>query len=116
MAVGKEAFSLLRTVVYPKTLRDASIAEIQEALLRHVRPAQLELVERAKFHTLVRSAIETLREFVVRIQQQAAKCNFQEHLDVALRDRLVAGINRPELQRMLLSEKDTSLLKLCVVC
>ncbi len=35
-AVGKEAFSLLRTLVYPKTLRDASIAEIQEALLRHV--------------------------------------------------------------------------------
>ncbi len=69
MAVGKEAFSLLRTLVYPKTFRDASIAEIQEALLRHVRPAQFELVERAKFHTLVRSANGTLREFVVRIQQ-----------------------------------------------
>ncbi len=39
-AVGKDAFSLLRTVVYPKTLRDASIAQIQGALLRHVRPAQ----------------------------------------------------------------------------
>ncbi len=35
-AVGKEAFSLLRTLVYPKTLRDASVAEIQGALLRHV--------------------------------------------------------------------------------
>ncbi len=28
-AVGKDAFSLLRTLVYPKTLRDASIAETQ---------------------------------------------------------------------------------------
>ncbi len=55
-------------------------------------------------------------EFVVRIQQQASKCNFQEHLDVALRDRLVAGINRPELQRKLLSEKDTSFQNLRVVC
>ncbi len=64
-AVKKDAFSLLRTLVYPKTLRDASIAEIQGALLRHVRPAQCELVERAKFHTLVRSANETVREFVV---------------------------------------------------
>ncbi len=46
-AVGKDAFSLLRVYpafVYPKTLRDASIAEIQGALLRHVRPAQFELV------------------------------------------------------------------------
>ncbi len=27
--VGKEAFSLLRTLVFPLTLRDASVAEIQ---------------------------------------------------------------------------------------
>ncbi len=52
-AVGKDAFSLLRILVYPKTLRDASIAEIQEALPQYVRPAQFELVERAKFRTLV---------------------------------------------------------------
>ncbi len=35
-AIGKEAFTLLKTLVYPKTLRDASTREIQEALLRHV--------------------------------------------------------------------------------
>ncbi len=115
-AVGKDAFSLLKTLVYRKTLRDASIAEIQGALLRHARPAQFELVERARFHTMARSANETVREFVVRIQQQAIKCNFQEHLDVALRDRLVAGINRLELQRRFLSEKDTSFQNLRVVC
>ncbi len=74
--VGKEAFSLLRTLVCPKTLRNASVAEIQGALLRHVRPAQFELVERAKFHTLVRNANETVREFVVHIQRQSSKCNF----------------------------------------
>ncbi len=39
-AVGKEAFTLLRTLFYPKTLRDASIADIQETFLRHVRPSR----------------------------------------------------------------------------
>ncbi len=115
-AVGKGASTLLRTLVYPKTLRDASIADIQEALLRHVRPAQFELVEQAMFHTLVRNPNEIVREFGVRIQRQASKCNFQEHLDVTVRNRLVAGINRPELQRKLLSEKDTSFQRLRVVC
>ncbi len=43
------AFTLLKTLAYPKTLRYASMNEIQEALLRHVRSAQFELVERAKF-------------------------------------------------------------------
>ncbi len=85
-AVGKEAFTLLKTLVYPKTLRDASITEIQEALLRHVRPAQFELVERAKFHTLIQNPNETVREFIVRLQRQASKCNFERHLDVALRE------------------------------
>ncbi len=40
-AVGRDAFSLIRALVYPKTLRDASIAEIQGALLRHVRQPSL---------------------------------------------------------------------------
>ncbi len=81
-AVGKEAFTLLKTLVYPKALRDVSITEIQEALLRHVRPAQFELVERARFHTLIRNPNETVREFIVRLQHQASKCNFEGHLDV----------------------------------
>ncbi len=68
-AVGKEAFTLLKTLAYPKTLRDASITEIQEALLRHVRPAQFELVERARFHTLIRNPNETVREFIIRLQR-----------------------------------------------
>ncbi len=54
-AVGKEAFTLLKTLVNPTTLRDASITEIQGALLRHVRPAQFDLVEQAEFHTLIRN-------------------------------------------------------------
>ncbi len=115
-AVGKEAFTLLKTLVYPKTWREASIREIQEALLRHVRPAQFKLVERAKFHTLIRNPNETVREFIVCPQRQASKCNFEGHLHVAVRDRLVAGINWPELQRKLLSEKDTSFQSLRVVC
>ncbi len=116
MAVGKEAFALLKTLVCPKTLRDASITEIQESLLRHVRPAQFELVERAKFHALIRNPNETLREFIVRFQFKPFKCNFEGHLDMALRDRLVVGTNRPELQRNFLSEKDTSFQNLRVVC
>ncbi len=110
--VGKEAFTLVKTLVYPKTLRDASITEIQEALLRHVRSAQFTLVERTKFYTLIRNPYETVRVFLVHLQRQASKCNFEGHLDVALRDRLVAEISR---QSKLPSEKDTSFQNIRVV-
>ncbi len=61
-ATGKEAFTLPKTYtediytymlkIYTKTLRDTFITEIQYTILRNVRPPQLGLVERAKFHTL----------------------------------------------------------------
>ncbi len=63
--VRKEAFTLLKTLVYPKMLRDASTREIQEALLRHVRPAQFELVERARFQTVILNPNETVHEHSV---------------------------------------------------
>ncbi len=72
-AVGKEAFTLLKTLVYPKILRNASNSEIQEALLRHAGPVLFELVERAKFHTLVRKPYEIVRDFIVTLQCQFSK-------------------------------------------
>ncbi len=106
---------MLKTLVYQKALRDASITEIQEALLRHVRPVQFEFVERAKFHILVRNPNKSVHDFQASLHYQASKCNFEGQLEIALRERLVTGMNRPELQRKLLSEKDTSFQNLCAV-
>ncbi len=47
--VGKDAFALLRTLVYPNTLRDVSIAEIQGALLQHVDQPSLSWLNRRSF-------------------------------------------------------------------
>ncbi len=57
--------------------------------MRHVRPAQIKLVERAKFYTQVRNPNETVCDFIGRKQRSASKCSLQEHFDVAL-----AGINK----------------------
>ncbi len=54
----------------------------------------------SKLHTLVQNPNETVCDLTVQRQ------TFEGQLDVALRDRLVAGINRPELQRKLLSQKE----------
>ncbi len=96
-----------KTLVYQKALRDASITEIQEALLLHVR---------AKYHTLVWNSNKKVRDFQASLHCQASKCNFEGQLEVALRERLVTEMSRPELQRKLLSEKGTSFQNLCVVC
>ncbi len=48
------------------------------------RPAQFELVERPKFHTLIRNINAAVRDCEGRLQCQTFKCNFHEHLGVTM--------------------------------
>ncbi len=86
-AVGKKAFSLLNSKG-PSASPQATPG-------------------RTPFHALARNPIKTVRDFIVRLQHQSYECNFQKHLDVVLRDRLMARINKTELQREVLYENDT---------
>ncbi len=103
----KKTFTLQRTVVYPITLRDASITKIQETLLQHERPARFKLVERAKVYRLIRKPNKTVRDIIAGLQCQASMRKFEGPLDVVLWGLLVTEIYRPELQWKLLSGKVT---------
>ena len=61
-----------------------------------------EATKRAKFHSLMRHTNQPMRDFVLQLQTQASRCNFGSELQTQLRDRLIAGINCPELQQRLL--------------
>ncbi|VDP07288.1 unnamed protein product, partial [Schistosoma curassoni] len=47
-------------------------------------------------------------ELILKLQEQAEKCNFDYQLLVQLRDRLIAGINIPGLERELLRKPNCS--------
>ncbi|VDP74106.1 unnamed protein product, partial [Schistosoma curassoni] len=51
---------------------------------------------------MIRQNDQKVREFILELHKQAAKCNFRDQLHVQLRDRLIAGINIPSLERELL--------------
>ena len=102
--VGKEAYDLLKDLAYPNIIKEMDVTELQELLQDHLRPVQFETTERAKFNSLVRTPGEALRSFLLRVQQSAAKCNFGFNLEEHLRDRIVAGVNDPEVQKKLLQE------------
>lgn len=103
--IGKDAFDLVTDLAYPKQVEDLKVATVQEILRNHLEPVNFEATERAKFHNLTRRSDEKLRDFLLRLQQQSAKCNFGNQLEIALRDRIIAGINNPAVQRKLLSVK-----------
>ena len=102
--VGKEAYDLLKDLAYPETLKVKKVKDLKMLLMGHLRPVHFEATERARFHTIMRRAEEPLRDFLLRLQRQASKCNFGTQLTIQLRDRIVAGVNEPEIQKRLLRE------------
>ena len=103
--IGKQAYRLLKDLAYPTTIATLTVLELQKLLQDHLKPYDYELSEREIFHNLKKSPNETYRAFILRVQQQSAKCNFGAALKEQLRDRLVAGITDQEMKRKLLKEK-----------
>ncbi|VDP39509.1 unnamed protein product [Schistosoma curassoni] len=100
--IGKEAYSLLKTLAYSEKSISLPYATLKELLFNHVKCLSFERRERRKFHKMIRENDQNVQEFILELQKQAAKCNFGDRLHVQLRDRLTAGINIPSLERELL--------------
>ena len=81
--IGQEASQLVQKLMYPADLFDVSYEDVKAWILSHVQPANYEIAERAKFNSLVREANESLKIFVLRLQQQAARCYFADNLETA---------------------------------
>ncbi len=78
--IGGPAFSLVSTLVFPKTLQEATLREIKKASLLYFKPVSFEASELAKFNVLSRSPSEPICSYVLQLQKQAPKC----YLDAGL--------------------------------
>ena len=74
------------------------------------------MTERAKFHSAVQQPGQSIREYSLALQKQAAKCSFGMAFEIQLRDRLVAGIADRKLQAKLLIETDLMYAKAKQMC
>ena len=102
--MGKDAYKLLKELCYPKKPSDLTTKDIKDCLLKHLRPKNYEVHERAVFNSLVRKPNQSVPDFILTLQKQAMKCNFGAELSEHLRDRLVAGINDDHIKRKFLCE------------
>ncbi|CAH8548112.1 unnamed protein product [Schistosoma rodhaini] len=106
--IGQEAYSLLKTLTYPDKPISLPYTTLKELLLNHVKCTSFECRERAKFHKMIRQNYQKVKDFILELQRQAAKCNFGDKLHVHLSDRLIAGINISGLEKELLKMPNCS--------
>ncbi|VDP94089.1 unnamed protein product [Echinostoma caproni] len=114
--IGKDAYSLLKNLVFPDAPISLSCESVKSLLLKHLQPANFEAAERAKLHLLTCGGSQSVRYFILQLQTQASRCNFGDQLQIQLRDRLIAGINCPELQQKLLLMHDYTFQLAKAVC
>ena len=98
-SIGASTYSLLGDLLAPETPSVKSLAEISAALRKHFEPKRAVITERYHFYKHDRSVGENITDFNAVLRNLATHCNFGVHVEEALRDRLVCGLQQETIQR-----------------
>ena len=93
----------------PANPKSKSFEELVAALKQHYKPKPLVIAERFHFYRRNQDSSESIAEYVAELRRLATTCSFGDHLDEALRDRIVCGVHSETIQKRLLSEPEPSL-------
>jgi len=101
--LGAKTYSLLRTLATSESPRNKNFKAVAELLKEHFEPKPL-IAERFTFHRRNQHREESIMQYLAELRKLATHCQFKDHLDEALRDRFVCGLNSETIQKWLLTE------------
>ena len=101
----------MRSLVAPTLPQDNSLADLVDVLKRHFETKSLVIAERFHFHKRAQAVGESIAEYMVELRRLTTHCNYRDHLEEALCDRLVCGIHDVDTQRKVLSVPGLTLKK-----
>ena len=94
-AVDEETYALLRNLL----AQDKSFEDNVPTLKNHFKPSPLIIAEQFRFHHRKQCPDESVAEFVAELRQLTHDCEFGGHLNEALRDRFVCGLQNKAIQK-----------------
>ena len=109
--VGGKVYALLRDLLVPAKPSSKTFTELSDTLKGHFEPKPLVIAERYYFYNRHQKPSESIADFVAELRRFATHCEFGDHLNEALRDRLVCGMRHKGIQQRLLSEFGLTLTK-----
>ena len=112
--IGVSTYKLLSSLLALAKPGEKSHTFLIDKLSKHFTPAPSKIVERFKFHTRFRKPGESITAFVSELCSLAKSCNFRDTMETMLRDHIACGINDTIIQHCLLSEKEWTLLIICL--
>ncbi|XP_038108686.1 uncharacterized protein DDB_G0287625-like isoform X1 [Culex quinquefasciatus] len=109
---GPYLFTQLKTIYNEKDLANATFNDIEAKLKLKLDRVEPDLVQRFRLSLRNQQPDETAEEFVQAVKLQADFCGFGAFRDVAIQDRILAGLRDDRLKEMLLKEEGLTLDKM----
>ncbi|KXJ82796.1 hypothetical protein RP20_CCG011342 [Aedes albopictus] len=106
---GPVIFAEIKLLYPTGDFEKAALDDIVNKLKNRLDKTDPDLVQRYKFSTRVQNPDETTEDFILNLKLQAEFCGFENFKEVAILDRLIAGIKDKNLRQRLLSEDKLSL-------
>lgn len=106
--IGKYWYALLKNLAFLSSPMKLSFEGLKWLLLRYFSPVNFVVAERIILNMLIPAENHFAWGFVIELQTQESKCDYDAHLDRQLRYPLIDGINMPELRQRLLLLQDYS--------
>ena len=107
--VGPKTYHVIKNLCLPKKPSELKFQDIVDLVKNHYKPKMTEASASLKFNTRNRMEGESMRMFVAELRRLAAPCNYGSHLDRALKDRFIAGVNDKDIQEKILNVPDEEL-------
>nr|XP_029733805.1 uncharacterized protein LOC109415052 [Aedes albopictus] len=106
---GPIIFSEIKLLYPAGDFEKATLDDIVSKLKNRLDKTDPDLVQRYKFSTRVQNPDEPTEDFVLSLKLQAEFCGFANFKEVAILDRIIAGLRDKNLRQKLLSEEKLSL-------
>ncbi|XP_031349038.1 uncharacterized protein K02A2.6-like isoform X3 [Photinus pyralis] len=109
--MGSELNNALKFLVSPAEPETVSYNDLKQTLINHFDRATNKYVESIRFRNIVQQKGESLTNFVLRLKQGAAKCEYAAFLDRMLIEQLLNGLECREMCDEIISKNPESFKK-----
>lgn len=104
--IGLPALRKLQQLLYPKTHKDVDYKTVTDKLKSYFSPKRNRIAQSVEFFKRNQQDFEKVADFAVELQALSKHIKFGDFLDMALRDKFVAGIASSKIQGELMNSPD----------
>ncbi|KAK4875936.1 hypothetical protein RN001_012358 [Aquatica leii] len=102
--LNEEAYKLVFNLCLPTQPEKMKYVDLLRIITEHFKPQQSVFSARYKFYNAKKIEYETPKEWAARLRSLAAHCQFEESLEIALRDQFLMGYEKGAVQDRLFEE------------